>query len=168
MRRAYRTILDRLFNHPIRVHLCSSVAKKMDKRTVQIISLFLVIAALGILGYRLFIPTQASFNATAWRGADSDAEFSKRMRMVHELLQLVRDGSLDTREKVQALLGPPDLKSDGRDDAWEYRLGTVDGSSDVQLLEFTFSESGRIRQAQIRQEVQSTRGDAVLRQVVKP
>lgn len=131
----------------------------MDKKTVQIVALVLVIGAVLLAIFRAVAPRRTSFDAAAWRSADSDAEYLHRSTMVSDLIRMVNDGTLENRDKIRAVLGDPDVETDGNANTWEYRLGMVDGSSYNSLLVLEFNSAGQIKQTRTMQEVQFTRPD---------
>jgi hypothetical protein len=131
----------------------------MEKKTVFIVAMVLVIGALATAAFRIVAPQSTEFDGQQWRLADSDADFAGRYNMIPGILKLRADGVLATQEKVLNLLGKPDWESDDRSDTWEYRLGSIEGSSDMRLLEITFDPTNHITGIRVKQEVQSRRAD---------
>lgn len=133
----------------------------MEKKTVFIITIILVIGALAMAGYRLIAPQSNEFEPQRWRLAESDADYARRAYMVPSVIRLWHEGTLNTQDKVLTILGKPDWESDDRTDTWEYRLGAIEGSSDMRLLEISFTDI-RVDSMRIKQEVQSRRADPAL------
>jgi|GEM_PF-5836399 len=131
----------------------------MEKKTVFIVAIVLVATAALMTAYRLISPGQMAFDGAQWRGILTDADYNRRYAMVTSVIQLTADGTLNTQDKVLKLLGPGDWESDDRADTWEYRLGAIEGSSDMRLLELTFDANGRLLDRRVKQEVQSRRAD---------
>jgi len=136
----------------------------MEKKTVFIITIVLVVGALAMVAYRVISPQRDEFVTQQWRSAESDADYSRRYNMITSILALWHAGTMNTQDKVLNLLGIPDWESDDRADTWEYRLGAIEGSSDMRLFEITFNAENLVTGMRVKQEVQSRRADpAVLK-----
>ena len=131
----------------------------MDKKTFFIIAIVLVVGAVALAAFRLVSPQRMEFDGKLWRDAQSDWEYGRRYEMVNSIMKLTADGTLNTQDKILKVLGAGDWESDDREDTWEYRLGAIEGSSDMRLLEFTFDANGRVIDRRVKQAVQSRRAD---------
>jgi hypothetical protein len=140
----------------------------MNKRTVWIIAVVVLVVTLTSIAYRAIFP--GSFDSARWKSADSPAEYLARRDMMQEVNRLLTQQTIADADTAQKLLGAPERRDDTPPGmTWYYDLGDERSSSAPgprQWLQLGFDESGKLVAHHIR--IEQNPGEPATRPLTVP